>query len=73
MTLIFMFHSQEIFRIYQSSLAKLVNFHLASFVILFWMILWLHRLTLTPEFTIFESEVWRFLLLNTSLAPALII
>lgn len=35
MTLIFMFHSQEIFRIYQSSRVKLVNFHLASFVILF--------------------------------------
>lgn len=35
MTLIFMFHSQEIFRIYQSSRVKLVNFHLARFVFFF--------------------------------------
>lgn len=35
MTLIFTFHSQEIFGIYQSSRVKLVNFHLASFGIFF--------------------------------------
>lgn len=49
MTLIFMFHSQEILRIYQSSRVKLVNVHFASFVILFWMILWLHRVYLNSK------------------------